>query len=157
MSYGVYFYCYEFSKIKLKIEVGSVEGYIKASFLSGLSSVLATTPFWVVHRRVNAVENNPQRYLKTAYLIVKNEGLMCLYRGVAASFILLLNPIIQFVIYEKLKILLEGKYSSDFMVYLFCGAVSKAIATLSTFPFQNLRMHAHLNKDKKGINFLKVV
>ena len=58
---------HELSKIKLKIGVGSIEGYIKASFISGLASVLATTPFWVVHRRVNSVENNSEGYLKTTY------------------------------------------------------------------------------------------
>lgn len=65
--------------------------------------------------------------------IANTEGLGALWAGVGPSLILVLNPAIQFTIYESLKRRVMPKSTPSFFLI---GAISKAIATVLTYPLQ---------------------
>ncbi len=71
-----------------------------------------------------------------------------LWKGLSTSLILVSNPIIQFVVYEKLKSLLKIDNSSYWydLVLFVIGAISKTISTLVTFPQTVIRTRQHLQK-----------
>jgi len=74
--------------------------------------------------------------------IAKEEGIKKLWAGTAPSLILVSNPAIQFMTYEAIKrqlpILFPG-VSLGPLAFFFVGAMSKAVATLVTYPLQLLQ------------------
>lgn len=82
--------------------------------------------------------------------MIQKEGMMSLWKGLQTSLILVSNPIIQFVIYEKLKSLIKTdrtNYWFDFIIFII-GAISKTISTLITYPQTVIRTHQHIHKGK---------
>ena len=74
--------------------------------------------------------------------MVSKEGMVSLFKGLKASLLLVSNPIIQFAFYEKLKRILVQRYSNNpFMANFLSGAISKAIATVFTFPYLVIRTY----------------
>lgn len=69
---------------------------IQCSGLAGAIGSLATNPFYVLQTR-QSKENKPIAIL--CYKLVKDEGMLALWKGILASLILVSNPIIQFVVY----------------------------------------------------------
>lgn len=67
--------------------------------------------------------------------ILKNEGIAGLYSGVMAALVLVINPIIQYTVFEQMKNkLAKMKTLSNFDFFLL-GAVSKLCATAITYPY----------------------
>ena len=75
--------------------------------------------------------------------IYKNEGPRAFYRGMTASYFGVTETVIHFVIYESLKArLLEyngsglnhNRQASDFLRFMFAGAISKTCATCVAYP-----------------------
>lgn len=62
-----------------------------------------------------------------------NEGLSALWSGIGPSLLLVINPAIQFTVYEALKRNFNTQSSSAFFAM---GAFAKAIATVATYPLQ---------------------
>ena len=69
------------------------------------------------------------------------------------------NPTINFVVYDKVKQVIDNhakdngrKYLTSFEI--FCtGAIAKALATILTYPIQVAQSRQRANKDKKGSTF----
>lgn len=74
--------------------------------------------------------------LQVALHILKREGLVGLYAGSKAAMILVINPIIQYTVFEKIKAKLlcsRGILTGfDFFVL---GAFSKLCATMIMYPY----------------------
>lgn len=79
---------------------------VQCSGLAGCIGSLATNPFYVIQTR-QTKENKPM--LAILRKLLKEEGLLALWKGMLASIILVTNPIIQFVVYEWLK----KRFSTD--------------------------------------------
>lgn len=76
---------------------------------------------------------------------------MALWKGISSSLILVSNPIIQFVIYEQLKKLIQmdkGSGMYDLIIFLI-GALSKMVSTLCTYPLTVIRTKQHISVEKK--------
>ena len=59
-----------------------------------------------------AISKDKKSILETVKEIYKNEGLYAFYKGVVPNTVLVLNPVINFVIYENLKkLLLKNKFT----------------------------------------------
>lgn len=155
----VYFYVYNALKIiylkrAAKKEMDAVTNLAVAS-VAGTINVLATTPLWVVGTRL-AVQNRkalkamemsrsgrkPYKGVFNSLLrIISEEGVAALWKGVGPSLILVSNPSIQFVTYERLRAPLarwaekRGSPITAFEFFL-CGAIAKAVATVLTYPLQ---------------------
>ena len=83
------------------------------------------------------------------------EGIHILWKGILPSYIMVINPIVQFTIYEHLKNHFAGSSlpaifykfldSSYQAVILFVsGAISKVIASFVTYPTQVIRTNMHV-------------
>jgi len=109
-----------------------------------------TCPLWVASTRVRLQkENDPKKYnglWDAICKIYETEGLGSLWNGSTASLVLVSNPTIQFVTYDKLKTfwsvkeksnlgLVKMKKLTNFEVFLL-GAISKTVATFATYPIQ---------------------
>ncbi len=70
------------------------------------------------------------------------------YKGVLPNLILVMNPIINFVIYENLKRwMLNRKYSLNFLQLFILSSIAKAIATVFTYPVLTVRVLLQKNNE----------
>ena len=101
--------------------------------------------------------------LQSGKKLVRKEGPLSLWKGVSSSIVLVLNPIIQFAVYEflkkKLTIHVKGRNFSinledhpfyDLLIF-FIGAVSKVISTILTFPYTVIRTKQHISKSRLSL------
>ncbi|XP_029364230.1 peroxisomal membrane protein PMP34 [Echeneis naucrates] len=148
----VYFYCFNSLKaswLKGRQSVPSTDLII--GIASGIVNVLVTTPLWVVNTRLKLqgskfrnADIRPTNYsgiLDAFAQISHDEGLGALWNGTLPSLLLVLNPAIQFMIYEGLKRQLRRgvpRELSSVEVFII-GAVAKAVATTVTYPLQTIQ------------------
>eukprot|EP00927_Polykrikos_kofoidii_P078215 TRINITY_DN75060_c0_g1_i1.p1 TRINITY_DN75060_c0_g1~~TRINITY_DN75060_c0_g1_i1.p1 ORF type:complete len:390 (+),score=42.45 TRINITY_DN75060_c0_g1_i1:136-1170(+) len=143
--------------------------------VAGVVNVVITTPLWVVYTRVAAAARlqQPGQPKKThqykgigdaLWQIARKEGVTALWSGMTPSLILVSNPTVQFVAYERLKGALlffrvgwTSKVSATDAAalpllssaeYLVLGAAAKMAATLMTYPLQvaQTRLRAERNE-----------
>ncbi|CAL8273094.1 unnamed protein product [Lota lota] len=118
---------------------------------AGIINVLVTTPLWVVNTRLKLQGANfrnedirPTSYsgiLDAFVQISSKEGVGALWNGTLPSLLLVLNPAIQFMIYEGLKRQLSPGVHTELTsaeVFLI-GAIAKAVATTVTYPLQTIQ------------------
>ena len=85
-----------------------------------------------------------QTLLETFKEVISKEGVQALFKGLLASLWLVSNPIIQFWFYERFKkinINNNNNNNNNFVFNFISGAVSKAIATIITFPYIVVRTY----------------
>jgi len=166
----VYFYTNNMMKALYRSYVGagkradipiSVNLFI-ASF-AGIVNVYTTCPLWVANTRLklqrNKGDGKPYTGLFNALTrIINEEGFTTLWSGSTASVILVSNPTIHFVVYDKVKsyfvenALKTGRKHLTNLEIFNVGAIAKAVATVLTYPIQisQTRMRAHSGKQKKA-------
>jgi len=85
-----------------KNEPQNFQKILKITFFSSFLTSAITEPFWVLHAKM-AVKRKNTNFLILLMKMVKNDGFLCFFRGLAASLFLAINPIIQFSVYEAMK------------------------------------------------------
>ena len=174
----MYYYFYEGSRnLILKARTGSKGLSTLESMLAGLIAGSATTvisnPIWVVQttQAVYSLPASPSPpssssdpstpappqarpgILQTIKHILAKDGLAAFWRGLGPALVLVVNPIIQYTVFEQLKnFLVKGRTErlraaaagaaatgavavlSDWDYFLL-GALSKLVATSSTYPY----------------------
>ncbi|CAD8192321.1 unnamed protein product [Paramecium pentaurelia] len=151
ISYGVYFFWYEYFKHLFKTDISNSFDLIKPSLASAILTTFVTNPFWVVQSRMTVCKDNLNFFQKTKK-IIETEGLEALMKGLQASLILTINPIIQFVIYEAFKRRFQY-VENQALINFIGGAISKAISTILTYPYQLLRTKTHIKKNSSKSYF----
>ncbi|KAF2861203.1 mitochondrial carrier [Piedraia hortae CBS 480.64] len=167
----VYYYWYEFSRAFFqrttnKTALSTVES-MAAGALAGSATVLITNPIWVVNTRMTArkSENSespsgdgkPQKApstISTFMKIVNEDGFMRLFAGVLPALVLVINPILQYTIFEKLKQVVEKRRKMTATDSFLLGALGKLAATTITYPYITVKSRAHVatgSGDKEGI------
>jgi len=155
---GVYYYFYERSReIILRIRSGSKALSTPESILIGLIAGSATTiisnPIWVV-QTTQAVQTPsgqtaaPERlgFFDTVRSILTKDGPGAFWRGIGPALVLVVNPIIQYTVFEQLKNFLVTTRTARFRAitraavlsdwdFFFLGAISKLVATGLTYPY----------------------
>lgn len=148
----VYFYCFHGLKAGWLRGRKSAPGTdLVIGITAGIINVLATTPLWVVNTRLKLQGANfrnedirPTSYsgiLDAFVQIASVEGVGALWNGTLPSLLLVLNPAIQFMIYEGLKRQLSQGFHTELTsaeVFLI-GAIAKAVATTVTYPLQTIQ------------------
>ncbi|XP_072530592.1 peroxisomal membrane protein PMP34 [Salminus brasiliensis] len=148
----VYFYCFHSLKATwLRGQRPTPGKDLIIGIAAGVVNVLVTTPLWVVNTRLklqgvkfrNAdIQPTHYRGITDALVqIVRREGVSALWNGTCPSLLLVLNPGIQFMIYEALKRQLRRgvlRELSSLEVFVI-GAVAKAVATTMTYPLQTVQ------------------
>lgn len=148
----VYFYCFHSLKSSwLQGHRANPGKDLVIGIIAGVVNVLVTTPLWVVNTRLKLqgakfrnTDIRPTHYtgmLDAFSQIVRDEGAGALWNGTFPSLLLVLNPAVQFMIYEGLKRQLrmgihrELSASEVFVI----GAIAKAVATTVTYPLQTVQ------------------
>eukprot|EP01126_Amoeba_proteus_P000456 TRINITY_DN1012_c0_g1_i1.p1 TRINITY_DN1012_c0_g1~~TRINITY_DN1012_c0_g1_i1.p1 ORF type:complete len:162 (-),score=20.63 TRINITY_DN1012_c0_g1_i1:61-546(-) len=91
--------------------------------------------------------------------IAREEGLEALWGGTASSLMLVSNPVIHFVVYDKVKAVigkraeLAGRKFLTSWEIFWTGAIAKALATIFTYPIQVAQSRQRANKDKSSSTF----
>ncbi|KAK0453616.1 mitochondrial carrier domain-containing protein [Armillaria borealis] len=162
---GVYYYFYERSRgAILKSRVGGKGLSTIESIITGLIAGSATTiisnPIWVVQtsqavRTLNEgssdTSGRPRRpgFLETVRGILAKDGIRAFWRGIGPALVLVMNPVIQYTVFEQLKNTLVARRTAKLRLagavaatailsdwdFFFLGAISKLIATASTYPY----------------------
>ncbi|KAG8218847.1 peroxisomal membrane protein PMP47B [Butyriboletus roseoflavus] len=162
---GVYYYFYERSRaILLNSRTGSKALSTVESILAGLIAGSATTiisnPIWVVQtsQAVHTADANPLDtvskpkklgIVEAITKIVAKDGPAGFWRGIGPALVLVINPVIQYTVFEQLKnALIQSRLArlptsqrgaalatlNDWDFFLL-GAFSKLVATGTTYPY----------------------
>ncbi|XP_051994477.1 peroxisomal membrane protein PMP34 isoform X1 [Xyrauchen texanus] len=172
----VYFYCFHSLKANWLQGQRSTPGRdLIIGIAAGVVNVLVTTPLWVVNTRLKLQgakfrneDIQPTHYkgIMDAFAqIIQQEGVGALWNGTFPSLLLVMNPAVQFMIYEGLKRqLMRGVHRElSSMEVFFIGAIAKAIATTITYPLQTVQsvlrfgQHGQPREQSKLLNSLRSV
>lgn len=169
----VYFYFYNGIRAVVQKVQGSKEISTGRSLLlatvAGVINVLTTTPFWVVSTRLSVQQRkadlNRDQYRGMwdgLTRIAREEGILALWNGTLPSLMLVSNPSIQFVTYERIKQWMAERSKArgtplTALEFFFMGAVAKAVATVLTYPIQlaqsRLRAMKSQSSDQKNVRY----
>ena len=130
---------------------------------AGAAVSLVTNPIWVVKTRLQLQDRMPGTSVK-AYVgaidcfrsIVREEGISGLYRGLLPSLLLVSHGAIQMAVYEKLKQMGVSEDNHSALVFTshgVCGALSKASATMATYPFQVMRSRMQQRLEHRALKY----
>ena len=143
-----------------------------AGAVAGSATVLITNPIWVVNTRMTArqQESSDEKgqqtkkpsTIGTLLKMIKDEGLMSLFAGVMPALVLVINPILQYTVYEQLRNLLEKRRKVGPTDSFYLGAIGKLIATGFTYPYLTVKSRAHVAgkdgpKDNMFTSFNKIL
>ena len=132
-----------------------------AGAMAGTATVLLTNPIWVVNTRMTARKSGDSPTLPTSedgekeqtqkpttigtlLKIIKEDGFMRLFAGVMPALVLVLNPILQYTVYERLKQMLEKTRKVGARESFVLGAIGKLVATGITYPYITVKSRAHV-------------
>lgn len=140
-----------------------------AGALAGSATVLITNPIWVVNTRMTARKKNnwegnktssslpggggaseprrgrsPHSTFGTLLSLLRDEGPTALFAGVLPALVLVINPILQYTIFEQLKNLLERRKTVTAKDAFYLGAIGKLLATGITYPYITVKSRAHV-------------
>ncbi|KAH3668640.1 hypothetical protein OGAPHI_002394 [Ogataea philodendri] len=128
--------------------------HLLAGVSAGFVTSTATNPIWLVKTRLQLDRMTTKAYKNSfdcVSKIVKNEGVLALYRGLTASYLGSVESTLQWVLYEQMKFLInarsqrlerEGKQTSelgDWFARSGSAGLAKFVASLITYPHEVVR------------------
>jgi adenine nucleotide transporter 17 len=133
-----------------------------AGALAGSATVLMTNPIWVVNTRMttrkseaseDALPGAPKAKapstLATLFALIREEGPARLFAGVMPALVLVINPILQYTVFEQFKQMLEKKRRVTPKDAFYLGALGKLLATSITYPYITVKSRMHVaSKDQ---------
>ncbi|KAI8187053.1 Peroxisomal membrane protein PMP47A [Colletotrichum sp. SAR11_239] len=173
----VYYYWYEWTRAffekaaekagRANKKLTTVESMI-AGAIAGSATVILTNPIWVVNTRMTtrsqasskkegdeeAQAAKPAKApstIGTLLALLKNEGPQALFSGVIPALVLVINPILQYTLFEQMKNTVEKKRRVTPTIAFFLGALGKLFATSVTYPYITVKSQMHVagNGEKK--------
>ncbi|KAI9774893.1 MAG: hypothetical protein M1840_000109 [Geoglossum simile] len=167
----VYYYWYEWTRVgfeRAAVRTGrpskkltTVESML-AGALAGSATVLITNPIWVVNTRMTARKEDSEEAvlpasapkkapttLGTLLALIRNEGPSALFAGVIPALVLVINPILQYTIFEQLKNYVAKKRRVTPTDAFFLGAIGKLMATSITYPYITVKSRMHVAGKEK--------
>jgi solute carrier family 25 (peroxisomal adenine nucleotide transporter), member 17 len=146
----------------------TVESMI-AGAVAGSATVILTNPIWVVNTRMTTRRHNAQEQVEkeglpapaataskkvqapttigTFLALLKNEGPQALFAGVIPALVLVINPILQYTLFEQMKNALEKRRRITPTIAFFLGALGKLFATSVTYPYITVKSQMHVAGD----------
>lgn len=125
--------------------------HLSAAALAGASVCTATNPIWLVKTRMqlqSSAKGHSIKYRNSVdcvKTVIREEGFLGLYKGLAASYIGVGESTLQWVIYEKLKRRIDARSpdaapsSSKWVDYFAAAAGAKLVAAVIAYPHEVLR------------------
>ncbi|KAI9886055.1 MAG: ubiquinol-cytochrome c reductase core subunit 1 [Watsoniomyces obsoletus] len=158
----VYYYWYEWTRAafekaarkagRANKQLATIE-YIMAGALAGCATVLITNPIWVVNTRMTARKQEVDEKggfkkapstIGTFLALIRNEGLSSLFKGVLPALVLVINPILQYTIFEQLKNFVAKRRKVTATDAFYLGAIGKLLATSITYPYITVKSRMHV-------------
>ncbi|KAI1084366.1 mitochondrial carrier [Whalleya microplaca] len=95
--------------------------------------------------------------ISTLLALLREEGPQALFRGVIPALVLVINPILQYTLFEQMKNAVERRQRRSITptVAFFLGALGKLFATSVTYPYITVKSQMHVaasGERKEGIN-----
>jgi adenine nucleotide transporter 17 len=125
-----------------------------AGALAGSATVLMTNPIWVINTRMTTRKSDETlpgapgpkapSTLSTLFALVRDEGPARLFAGVMPALVLVINPILQYTVFEQLKQMLEKKRRVTPKDAFCMGALGKLLATSITYPYITVKSRMHV-------------
>lgn len=180
----VYYYWYEWTRAFFEaaaVKAGRASKKLTtaesmmAGALAGSATVILTNPIWVINTRMttrkadaadeekqtlpgaNLDANKPPRKpttIGTLLTLLKTEGPQALFAGVVPALVLVINPILQYTLFEQMKNSVEKKRRITPTVAFFLGALGKLFATSVTYPYITVKSQMHVarhGEKKEGV------
>lgn len=82
--------------------------------------------------------------LATLLALLRHEGPQALFRGVVPALVLVINPILQYTLFEQLKNAVERRRRVTPMIAFLLGALGKLFATTVTYPYITVKSQMHV-------------
>jgi adenine nucleotide transporter 17 len=147
-----------------------------AGAIAGSATVILTNPIWVVNTRMTARKNTSSSSdgdiekdaaaaaeqvlpggappankrpstIGTLLSLLRTEGPQALFAGVVPALVLVINPILQYTLFEQMKNAVEKKrVRVTPTVAFFLGALGKLFATSVTYPYITVKSQMHVAK-----------
>ncbi|KIV99124.1 uncharacterized protein PV09_09158 [Verruconis gallopava] len=170
----VYYYWYEWCRSAFEtaaVKAGraskkltTVESML-AGAIAGSATVFCTNPIWVVNTRMttrkresegqilpggSATKKTPST-IGTLVCIIRDEGWVRLFAGVGPALVLVINPILQYTLFEQMKNLLEQRRKRPITPTdsFYLGALGKLLATSITYPYITVKSRMHVGQGGK--------
>ncbi|KAM0741544.1 hypothetical protein ACQRIT_004401 [Beauveria bassiana] len=176
----VYYYWYEWTRSffeaaavkagRASKKLTTVESMI-AGAIAGSATVVLTNPIWVVNTRVTTYKHDVDADLEAArkgrpaarrpstlatlMTLLKKEGPQALFSGVMPALVLVINPILQYTLFEQMKNAVEGRRKVTPTIAFFLGALGKLFATSVTYPYITVKSQMHVasgSSKKEGMS-----
>lgn len=160
-----------FQRTTKKTRLSTLES-MAAGALAGSATVLITNPIWVVNTRMTARQSESNETvlptkedgthateprkptspstISTFLKIIREDGPLRLFAGVLPALVLVVNPILQYTIFEQLKQLLEKRRKVGATDSFLLGALGKLAATTITYPYITVKSRAHVASGAQG-------
>ncbi|KAJ3414088.1 hypothetical protein HDV05_007122 [Chytridiales sp. JEL 0842] len=172
VTQGVYYYWYELVKAafekaaEAKRSITTLES-MAAGAVAGAATSIITNPIWVVNTRQTVKKGSlddksapkPLTTLQTIQKIIREEGVQGFWKGIIPALILVINPIIQYTVFEKLKeFILKRRTAAGKSLamtgfdFFWLGAVSKLAATSITYPYIVVKSRMQLKQSDTDPN-----
>ncbi|EKM59918.1 uncharacterized protein PHACADRAFT_206137 [Phanerochaete carnosa HHB-10118-sp] len=160
LTNGFYYFFYENTKeFIVKSREGSKALSTLESMLAGLvagsCTAILSNPVWVIQTtQINQDTSDKPKsrmgVIQTVRTLLKDYGISAFFRGVGPALVLVMNPIIQYTVFEQMKNLLIKRRTAKLRAtgglaiavavlsdwdYFFLGALSKLVATSLTYPY----------------------
>jgi solute carrier family 25 (peroxisomal adenine nucleotide transporter), member 17 len=160
---GIYFLTYKFFKellIKQNFTKGIVIDSMVTSFLASTCTAIGSNPIWVLNTRMSKSKKELGKIGNIAMInqIIKEEGVGGFFKGLIPSLFLTANPVIQFIIYEMLRIrLIDSKGNISVFNIVVISIISKLITTLVTYPMLTIKTLFQANETKKNQEIFQIL
>lgn len=149
---AVYYYLYQLlTEVVRKVtqhQTLQLVDNIAVAALSGAATAVASNPIWVINTRLSlqAKSGQSKSLLATAIEMVQNEGVSSLFAGVLPALVLVANPVINYVLFERLTLALKHKKLTGLHIFLL-GCLTKLVAALVTHPYLVVKTRMQSHKD----------
>jgi solute carrier family 25 (peroxisomal adenine nucleotide transporter), member 17 len=133
---------------------------IVAGAIAGSATVVMTNPIWVVNTRMTtrrqtldeqqgagepgAAKKRPPTTVGTLLALLRSEGPQALLKGVMPALVLVVNPIVQYTLFEQMKNAVAERRRVTPAIAFLLGALGKAVATSVTYPYITLKSQMHV-------------
>ncbi|EIN10759.1 mitochondrial carrier [Punctularia strigosozonata HHB-11173 SS5] len=161
---GAYYYFYERTRasiLRARVRgkgLSTVESML-AGLIAGSATSIISNPIWVVqtqqavhgmHDASSASQRPAKRSMvETVEHILRKDGIGAFWRGIGPALVLVINPVLQYTVFEQLKNILIKRRTAVLRAagqtaavailtdwdFFFLGALSKLVATSVTYPY----------------------
>lgn len=154
VAYGVYFFFYRICKkiFLLRRNMLNSVDILFITAIAGSITTVVTTPIWLIQTRMCVDETGKKTVFGHMKDIYKEGGIRAFWKGLLPSLVLVINPIINFLLYEYMRkrIVTQRNKSPTFSSIFGISVIAKFMATAVTYPILTLKTRAFTNNKKNN-------